>query len=154
MFHLKFRWFYFMFYLKGVAICTLSSTACNSLAGVRVFGRRKQNLRVLRSWEGDHIWVRFAPKLHHVLIKSIRMLGTLSLSINEVEDITKESIRSNSRSLQQCMAAILFPQSSRPYWQEERRHDLIDRFELVDDDSTFYKDICRHNEWNSTLLKM
>ena len=39
-------------------------------------------------------------------------------------------------------------------FQEKRRHDLIDRFEIVDDKSTFYKDIRHHIEWNSTLLKM
>ena len=82
-------------------------------SGVRVFGRRKRNLRVPRRWEGDHFWVRFTPKLHHVLIKPIRMLDTLLLSTNEVEAITKESIRSNSKSLQQCMTAVLFPQCSR-----------------------------------------
>ena len=86
-----------------VAICTSSSTACNLFAEIRVFGRRKQNLRVSRKWKENHFWVRFASKLHHVLIKSIRMLNTLSLSTYEVETSTKNSIRSNSRFLQQIL---------------------------------------------------
>ena len=93
--------------------------------GVRVFGRRKQNLRVPRRWGGDHIWVRFTPKLHHVLIKSIRMLDTLSFSTNEIETITKESIRSNPRSLQKCMTAVLFPQSLKSYWILKRSDVMI-----------------------------
>ena len=31
-------------------------------------------------------------------------------------------------------------------FQKKRRHDLIDRFEVVDDKSTFYKDIRHHVE--------
>ena len=57
--------------------------------------------------------MRFTSKFHHVFIKSIRMLNTLSLSINEIEVITKKSIRSNSKSLQQCMIAILISQNSK-----------------------------------------
>ena len=49
----------------------------------------------------------------YVFIKSIRMLDTLLFSINEIETITKKSIRSNSKSLQQCIIAILFSQCSR-----------------------------------------
>ena len=51
--------------------------------------------------------------VHRLFIKSIFMLDTLSLSINEMKTITKKSIRTNSKSLQQCMIAILLSQNSK-----------------------------------------
>ena len=92
---------------------------------IRIFEKRKQNLRVSKKWKENHIWMRFISKFHYVFIKSIRMLDTLSFSINEIEIITKKSIRSNSKSLQKCMIAILFSQNLKSYWIFKRNDVMI-----------------------------
>ena len=93
--------------------------------------------------------MRFIFKFHHVFIKSIRMLNTLLLSINEIEIITKESIRSNSKSLQQCMIAILFSQCSRR--SRFSKFSFIFYFALT---SLCFRDCWDALSWNELIRRL
>ena len=72
------------------------------------------------------------------------MLNTLSFSINEIEIINSFEFEIFATMYDRDIVFAKFEIILN--FQKKRRHDFNDRFEFVDDNSTFYKNIRRYIE--------